>query len=131
MGGEARLVILQISVGASSNSGHFRVSVSCRMRPAAPVTLDGSFCEMLLSAPVVLPLSQRVCLLRQRHPQLTRAQAMRMLLNKSCGAAPPLDECDDDDGAVDVSERGIVAMQTTDTNQLNGDVGLCPPNFTT
>eukprot|EP00929_Paragymnodinium_shiwhaense_P114000 TRINITY_DN82303_c0_g1_i1.p1 TRINITY_DN82303_c0_g1~~TRINITY_DN82303_c0_g1_i1.p1 ORF type:complete len:776 (-),score=211.93 TRINITY_DN82303_c0_g1_i1:245-2572(-) len=72
------------------------VTTFCRMRPAPPPSMDGAFCEMLLSAPLTLPLGQRVALLRQRHPELTRAQAMRMFLNKECGAAGPMDEGDDD-----------------------------------
>lgn len=83
---------------ALSTPERFRVSVFCRMRPAPPAALYGGICEELLSAPVTLPLGQRVALLRQRHPELTRAEAMRALLNKECGAAQPLDE----DGASEV-----------------------------
>lgn len=77
---------------ASAAPQRFRVSVSCRLRPAPPAAPYGGLCEEMLSAPVTLPLGQRVALLRQRHPELTRAQAMKMLLNAKCGAAGPLEE---------------------------------------
>lgn len=45
--------------------------------------------EELLSAPVPLPLGQRVELLRQRNPELTRAEAVRALLEEDGAVASP------------------------------------------
>mmetsp|Transcript_102439 Transcript_102439/g.181616 ORF Transcript_102439/g.181616 Transcript_102439/m.181616 type:complete len:780 (+) Transcript_102439:89-2428(+) len=74
----------------------FRVSTFCRMRPASRAVLDGAAAaEMLSSTPVQLPLNQRVALLQQKNPSLSRGEAMRMLLNKKCGAAGPLQEEDE------------------------------------
>jgi len=87
-------------VGAETAPGgneSFRVSVFCRMRPTPPAALcGGGIFDEMLSAPVTLPLGQRVALVRQRHPEMTRAEAMRTLLNSKCGAAAPLDEDDDE-----------------------------------
>lgn len=74
----------------------FRVSTFCRMRPASRAALDGAAAfEMLSSTPVQLPLNQRVALLQQKNPALSRGEAMKMLLNKKCGAAGPLQEEDE------------------------------------
>mmetsp|Transcript_105782 Transcript_105782/g.188174 ORF Transcript_105782/g.188174 Transcript_105782/m.188174 type:complete len:758 (-) Transcript_105782:32-2305(-) len=77
---------------AGVQAERFRVSTFCRMRPPRPAALDGAAAfEMLTAVPVQLPLNQRVALLQQKNPKLTRAAAMKMLMNKECGAAKPLE----------------------------------------
>lgn len=65
---------------------HFRVATFCRLRPPR------GFEDLKTATPVQLPLNQRVVLLQQKDPKLTRAQAMKMLINKECGAGQPLQE---------------------------------------
>ena len=69
---------------------HFRISTFCRVRPPK---VEESV-EVSASAPVQLPLNQRVVLLQQKDPGLSRGAAMKMLLNKECGAGQPLAEID-------------------------------------
>mmetsp|Transcript_35521 Transcript_35521/g.81347 ORF Transcript_35521/g.81347 Transcript_35521/m.81347 type:complete len:762 (+) Transcript_35521:60-2345(+) len=69
-----------------------RLSTFCRLRPPAPASLDGDIAAEMLSTPVHLPLSQRVALLRQANPSLSHGAAMKMLLNKNCGAGEALPE---------------------------------------
>eukprot|EP00930_Biecheleria_cincta_P095275 TRINITY_DN87253_c0_g1_i1.p1 TRINITY_DN87253_c0_g1~~TRINITY_DN87253_c0_g1_i1.p1 ORF type:complete len:771 (-),score=144.92 TRINITY_DN87253_c0_g1_i1:251-2563(-) len=74
-------------------SESFRVSTFCRVRPPRPAALDGAQAfEMLNATPVQLPLNQRVALLQQKNPGMSRGQAMKALLNKDCGAAGPMEE---------------------------------------
>eukprot|EP00928_Gymnodinium_smaydae_P022748 TRINITY_DN18_c0_g2_i1.p1 TRINITY_DN18_c0_g2~~TRINITY_DN18_c0_g2_i1.p1 ORF type:complete len:784 (+),score=224.09 TRINITY_DN18_c0_g2_i1:125-2476(+) len=96
---------------AVAESEKFGVSVFCRIRPAPPPTLDGAFCETLLSAPVTLPLGQRVALLRQSRPELSRKEAMMMFLNKKCGAAAPMEE-DFDEELMKLAEQRQERPQT-------------------
>lgn len=93
----ARSRFVAIADSAPTNSiERFRVQTFCRMRPEAPVKLDGFLAADLLvqSAPVQLPLSQRAALLRKKNPSLTHAAALKLLLNKQCGAGSPLPEDD-------------------------------------
>eukprot|EP00933_Yihiella_yeosuensis_P043095 TRINITY_DN3782_c3_g1_i1.p1 TRINITY_DN3782_c3_g1~~TRINITY_DN3782_c3_g1_i1.p1 ORF type:complete len:758 (-),score=176.80 TRINITY_DN3782_c3_g1_i1:76-2349(-) len=79
----------------SENPESFRVSTFCRVRPVKKVALDGlEAAEMLTSTPVQLPLSQRIALLQQKNPKLTRGEAMKQLMNKQMGSAKPLPEGD-------------------------------------
>eukprot|EP00931_Biecheleriopsis_adriatica_P030039 TRINITY_DN17735_c0_g1_i1.p1 TRINITY_DN17735_c0_g1~~TRINITY_DN17735_c0_g1_i1.p1 ORF type:complete len:776 (+),score=178.69 TRINITY_DN17735_c0_g1_i1:28-2328(+) len=94
-----RFVHAPSSAGAEEESAaaeleRFRVSTFCRLRPPRRMdTADGAAAfEMLSSTPVQLPLNQRVALLQQKDPKLSRAAAMKLLLNKDCGAAHPLAE---------------------------------------
>jgi len=73
-------------------SEHFQVATFCRFRPARKVLIDGEMSVHTNDTPVQLPLNQRVALLQQKHPKLSRADAVKMLINKGCGAAPPLSE---------------------------------------
>lgn len=74
---------------------HFRVSTFCRVRPprknSEGTELGAESQEVQI---VQLPLNQRVVLLQQKLPELSRAAAMKMLLNKQCGAGQPLAEID-------------------------------------
>ncbi|CAJ1358004.1 unnamed protein product [Effrenium voratum] len=77
---------------------HFRVSTFCRVRPAKEVPIDGETAfNMLVETPVQLPLNQRVALLQQKNPKLSRAAAMKMLINKQCGNGAPLSEVPDNE----------------------------------
>jgi len=93
-----RFVQSPVGEETTASPENFRLSTYCRMRPAPPATLDGEDAfEMLKVVPVTLPLNQRVALLQQKNPKLTRAEAMKMLLNKVCGSAGPLPEEPDDE----------------------------------
>lgn len=77
--------------GVGSKTLHFSVSTFCRVRPARKNDSDSNG-TLSISTPVQLPLNQRVVLLQQKDPSLSRAAAMKMLINKECGAGQPLAE---------------------------------------
>ena len=80
-----------VDANISVKPSYFSVSTFCRVRPAK---VSGENEEMTSDreTPVQLPLNQRVVLLQQKDPKLSRAAAMKMLINKGCGAGQPLSE---------------------------------------
>lgn len=91
-----------------ASAERFRIAAHCRMKPAKTVAEDSVDAPAQQNTAVsikVMPLHQRIALLRQSHPDLTQKQAMQRLLAKVKGNG---DE-EPSDGSEEVGSSGYTA----------------------
>jgi len=113
--------------GPQLNQARFRVSTYCRMRPATPKTT----CVLteISNVQVQLPLSQRVAILRQRDPSVSKSEALKQLLSSTWGADHGHLEEEGENANVDLPgqqpvavPRGESIVGTSERGQLTASV---------